>query len=306
MSYPPQVAVLLSTYDGERYLREQLESLRTQQDVRVILHARDDGSTDKTAAILREHAKIWQELANITSGPNMRPVASFMHLLRSAPTAEYYAFCDQDDVWLPNKLSRAVEAISQQSGPALYCANVSLVDECLNLLAIAAPHEDLSFEHLLFENFATGCTIVMNNQARDLLTQVAPDPCAIVMHDWWCALVIAALGHVHYDAQPMIQYRQHSDNVVGYAPSWIARNLGTVRRLMRKPSSFYPIHKQAEELLRLYGDNLPLRERNLVKQLVWSRQSVVSRLQYGLTGPIKRRDAFSNLVVRGLIAANLY
>jgi glycosyltransferase involved in cell wall biosynthesis len=105
-----EVCVLLSTYNGEAHLEAQLESLKTQNGVTVDLHVRDDGSTDRTCEILRRHAGLWPGLAGIVPNDNLGPARSFLALLRSAPDKfEHYAFCDQDDVWMPDKLVRAIE-----------------------------------------------------------------------------------------------------------------------------------------------------------------------------------------------------
>src|ERR1700719_2334213 len=123
----PSVCVLLSTYNGEAFLEAQLESLRAQTGVEVRLHARDDGSTDGTVALLRRHAGTWPSLVGLQSAENLGPAKSFLELLRTAPDADFYAFCDQDDVWLPGKLARAAEALAGDTGPALYCSNVTCV-----------------------------------------------------------------------------------------------------------------------------------------------------------------------------------
>ena len=303
----PRVSVLLSTYNGASYLRSQLESLAAQEGVSVHLHARDDGSTDETCAIfLRHHAEFWPELRGLTSGPNLGAAASFMQLLRTAPDADYYAFCDQDDIWLSDKLARAVAALAGEEGPALYCSNMTLVAEDLSVLGVPPPHKDLRFQHLLFENFATGCTIVMNPAARDLINSRPPKADAIIMHDWWCALIIAAMGRVHYDPQPGILYRQHGGNVVGFDAKWGSQTAKKLSRLLRERHSFYPIHAQAAELLRLFTSDLPPHHRVSLERLVASKGSWPRRVAYALSGQIARQRLLDAAVVRGLILASWY
>lgn len=301
----PRVAVLLSTYNGARFLAEQLESLARQSGVEVLLHARDDGSSDATPAILREWAGRWPRLADLTIGENLRPAASFLTLLRTAPgDAEYFAFCDQDDVWHPDKLARGVAAIAGEGGPALYCSNVALVDEALAPLGPAPRNGDTRFVHLLFENIAFGCTVVMNRAARDLIA--AHDPgAAAVMHDWWCALVVAAFGRIHYDPRPGVSYRQHGGNTVGQQGP-LVQFAREARRFLRGARGFYRIHAQAQALLRLYGTELPAQHRAVAERLVASKGAVGRRLSYALGGPVVRRRPFDAAVVRGLIAAGWY
>ncbi|MFC3172992.1 glycosyltransferase family 2 protein [Novosphingobium bradum] len=303
----PRIAVLLSTYNGAVYLPAQLESLRAQQDVSVVLHARDDGSTDETCAILRGQADRWPALATLAPSENLRPAASFLRLLETAPDdADYFAFCDQDDVWLPTKLARAAAALAGVEGPALYCSNFTCVDADLAVLGTPAPHRDARLRHLIFENIATGCTVVMNPAARDLITSARPASGAVMMHDWWCALVIAALGTVIYDPEPSLLYRQHGGNVVGLHANWAAQKLRQAVRLVREREAVYPIYAQASELLRLFGDRMPAIHRTCLERLVATRRSWLARAAYALSDQIVHRDPLGKVAVRGLILAGWY
>jgi glycosyltransferase involved in cell wall biosynthesis len=301
----PHVCVLLSTFNGERHLDAQLQSLRAQTGARVSLHVRDDGSADASVAILQRHIDRWPELANVPSGPNLGAARSFLELLRTAPDADYYAFCDQDDVWLPGKLARAAEALLTDPMPALYCSNVACVAEDLKVLGVPRANGDTRLQHLLFENIAYGCTTVMNGAARALIVQRLPEQ-GLVMHDWWCALVVAALGRIHYDPQPAILYRQHGANAVGSD----ADRFTQVRRqgalFLRDPGGFYRIHGQAEEFLRLYELDLHSEQRAMIERLVHSRRSVLSRLSYALSGQVIRNRLADAAVVRALVAAGWY
>jgi len=302
----PNVAVLLSTYNGAAFLQAQLESLRVQEDVLVHLYARDDGSSDGTRAILQRYGVIWPDLNEVTCGPNLGATASFLQLLLTAPDdADYYAFCDQDDVWLPNKLARAIEVLSGMEGPALYCSNVTCVDEDLRVLGIPPAHSDHRFQHLLFENIATGCTMVLNPTARALITSRLPSQ-GVVMHDWWCALIVAALGQVHYDSEPGLLYRQHGGNLVGMNANWIAQKAKHAFRLLRERRSFYKIHAQAAELLNLYGSRMPECYLEPLARLAASKRSWRARAAFAMSGQIVHRDIFGSAVVRGLILAGWY
>lgn len=301
----PRVAVLLSTFNGACFLPELLGSIARQKGVEVLLHARDDGSRDATPDLLRAQAAQWPNLAGLTPGMNLGPARSFLELLRTAPAeAEYFAFCDQDDVWLDDKLERAAAALAVDGGPALYCSNVLLVDERLALLGPAPESGDTRFAHLLFENIAYGCTVVLNRAARDLL--VSQDPgAAVVMHDWWCALVIAAFGRIHYDPRPGVLYRQHGGNVVGQRGA-MRQLVSETRRFLSGARGFYRIHAQARALLHLHGNALPVQHRAMAERLVASKRGFRGRLAYALTGPVVRRRKLDAAIVRGLIAAGWY
>ena len=303
---PPSVAVLLSTYNGTKFLKEQLESLRAQQGVSVRLCVRDDGSSDDTPAILRRYREMWPDLNDVSYGPNLGVAASFLQLLRTAPEdADYYAFCDQDDVWLPRKLARAIKILSSMDGPALYCSNITCVAEDLRMLGTPPPHRDHRFQHLLFENIATGCTLVLNPAARALINSQLPSR-NVVMHDWWCALIVAALGNLYYDPEPSLLYRQHGGNLVGMDANWVVQKAKHAMRLLRERRSFYRIHAQAAELLRLYGSQMPSGHRETLNRLVTSKRSWHARAAYAMSGQIVHRDILGSAVVRGLILADWY
>jgi len=299
---------MLSTYNGAAFLREQLDSLVAQAGVAVRLHARDDGSTDDTVDILRSYVAIWPGLSDIRCGANLGAAMSFLELLRTAPTdAEFYAFCDQDDVWLPTKTARAVRALASLPAevPALYCSNVACVDAALDLLGVPREDGDGRFQHLLFENIAYGCTIVMNASARRLIVERLPQQ-GVVMHDWWCALVVAAFGRVVYDPEPQILYRQHGGNSIGARTGWMSQTWTQVRELVRRRRSYYRIHAQANEFLRIYADRLSLSGRTNLEKLVHSKHSLGARVRFALSRNVVRSRPLGNIVARALILVGWY
>ena len=304
---PPTVVVLLSTYNGARYLPAQLDSLKAQEGVNVQLHVRDDGSTDDTLAVLARYADAWPNLAHVESGPNLKPAASFLELLRTAPPdADYYAFCDQDDVWLPQKLARAAQALAAETAPARSCSNVTCVAEDLTVLGAPFQNDDARLQHLLFENIAYGCTTVINRPARELIAASLPDPAAIIMHDWWIALAVAALGTIRYDPQPHILYRQHGGNQLGAEVSRSGQTLNHLRLLIRNRRTYWRIHAQACEFLRLFGDQLKPADRHTVEALVRSKSSWLGRMGLAVSPKVVRSRLIDAIAARGLIAAGWY
>jgi glycosyltransferase involved in cell wall biosynthesis len=214
----PAVTVLLATYQGERYLPAQLESLVAQQGVDWTLVWRDDGSTDGTVALLEDFAGRTGRARRLAVPAGRAGVfRSFMALLAAAETSELIAFCDQDDVWLPRKLARAAAAFAAvPSGvPAVYCSRQQLVDAALQPIGLSPlPQRPPDFANALVQNIATGCTMVMNAPARALMLS-APMP-ARTLHDWWCYLLVSGCGGtVLYDEEPSLLYRQHGGNLVG-------------------------------------------------------------------------------------------
>ncbi len=304
----PRVAVLLSTYNGEAFLGAQLDSLRAQRDVLVEVFARDDGSSDATLEILAGYARWWPQLAAPMTGPNLGPAASFLTLLGGEMEGfDGFAFCDQDDIWLPDKLARATSRLQDVSGgaPALYCSRVMCVDRSLHPLGPAPIKRDGRFAHLLFENIAFGATVVMNARAVALVRS-RPPASGVIMHDWWCALVVSAFGSVIYDERPGLLYRQHGDNQIGQSANRLGELVRLARLFARAPSRFYPIHAQAAEFMRLFGDDLDPRDRWLAQALVDSKRSAAARIAYAASGKIGRADLLGAVAARGLIAAGLY
>lgn len=303
----PRIAVLISTFNGEAWLEAQLDSLLAQRDVSVEVFARDDGSSDGTLAILARYAIHWPALAAPLSGGNLGPAASFLTLLAAVPgDFDFYAFCDQDDVWLPDKLARACQRLAELPGAALYCSRVMCVDAALRAVGPAPIKDDARFEALLFENIAFGVTVVMNRDGASLVRERLPARGTIIMHDWWCALVISALGRVTYDPRPGVLYRQHGGNQIGQRIGRAGEIVRLARMFARAPRRFWPVRAQAAELLRLRGEALKPADRALAEAFVASRRSLRSRLAYALTGKVTRTDLMWVLAARTLIAFGLY
>jgi glycosyltransferase involved in cell wall biosynthesis len=230
-----RVAILLSSYNGARFLPEQLASIAAQQHADWVLFWRDDGSADATPAILRGFAP---QRSVAVAGPAGRlgVLASYLTLLRAAlPTLapdDAVAFADQDDVWLPHKLARGVAALAAAppGRPVLYCARQMLVDAALRPLGpSAAFNRPPGFPAALTQNVATGCTILLNRAAAALVAGSRPP--AGTLHDWWSYLLVtAAGGTVVADDTPVLLYRQHGGNTVGATRSHLRRALAALRR----------------------------------------------------------------------------
>lgn len=215
-----RVAVLLSAFNGEKYIRAQIDSILVQNDIEVWVFVRDDGSVDSTISILEEYEK--KGKLTLSRGENLGPGNSFMALLYSAPDDfDYYAFADQDDVWLPNKLFEATTKL-KESGALLYCSNQELVDADCNSMGVRYRDADCvntSVEAIMMNNMCSGCTAVMTREMFGLLIDSAHRPSAELvrtrMHDAWVAAVAALYDRLYYDERAFILYRQHENNVVG-------------------------------------------------------------------------------------------
>lgn len=208
------VLVLMSTYNGEEYLDEQLESLLNQKEVKLSLLVRDDGSTDNTLNILKK----WSQKVDLKyyTGNNLRSARSFMDLVETAEKYDYYAFCDQDDYWDNDKLVTAINYLkSSPTIPSLYMSATRIVDEKLKFIENKRVNTYRTFENAMIKNEAVGCTEVFNYALMKELKKY--NPTFIKMHDSWvCRVCYAIGGNVYIDNTPHISYRQHGTNVVGY------------------------------------------------------------------------------------------
>lgn len=225
-SSEPCVAVLLCTKDGDRFLDEQIKSIRTQDHQNIRLFASDDGSTDNTRNILNTHCLSWGEWSfAIKSGPQQGYAANFLSLVCCHEIeADYYAFADQDDIWEADKLSRAISKLKTvpSETPALYCSRTRLVEKNGAEIGYTPLYRrSPSFANSLVQSLSSGNTMVFNQAARDILCQAGQ--VSIVSHDWWAySLITGVGGTVMYDPCPGVRYRQHDRNVLGASPGWRA------------------------------------------------------------------------------------
>ncbi len=298
-----EVQVLLSTYNGSPFIDALMDSVLSQ-DYPLHVLVRDDGSVDDTVKRLEKYRSHGVE---VIEGENIGVTASFLELIsRASPAAAYFALCDQDDVWLKSKVSRAVTTLralqsdSKNNQPLLCCSSYTLVDESLNVLGLSdIPERGPAFENALVQTIAPGCTMVMNRAARDLLKPL-PDPQRLVMHDLWLYQVVSAFGTVVYDAQPTLLYRQHSSNLMGAETGALRKWRARVRRLrgLRGTPLFY---RQAAEFRRVYGAALPPPKKAVLDQFLGSRDTLRGRALYALRGKTYRQSRTDDVLFRVLM-----
>lgn len=218
------VSVLMSTYNGEKFLREQIDSILNQKDVEVTLVIRDDGSFDSTCNIVKEYCRNNDNIV-FYQGKNVGVGKSFMKLLYKAPKSDYYAFSDQDDVWMEDKISRAIDVIiekeSRNNKPILYASNQMIFDESGKTVGYRfdeMPPIDL-YNCLVTFNWLNGCTMVFNADLYSFLVDRKRRPYERVIrtriHDTWVHYVANIVGEIVYDNESRIAYRLHDNNEVG-------------------------------------------------------------------------------------------
>ena len=215
-----EVHILMGVFNGAAYLPAQLQSLSGQSHGNWVLTCSDDGSTDGTQDLVRAFVSNNPQRVCLQDGPRAGFSENFMGLIRSlGDAAGLVAFADQDDLWLPEKLARAVALLNDVpvARPALYCSRVLNWDPAADRRRISrALHRPPSFRNALIENVAQGNTIVLNAAAARLARDAARRTGAMFAHDWWLYLLISgAGGEVIHDARPGLLYRQHGGNILG-------------------------------------------------------------------------------------------
>lgn len=274
------ITILMSTYNGENFLRQQLESIFLQKNVDMRLVVRDDGSRDSTLSILREYERKNPDRIKILKGENIGWKKSFRSLVDYAsancPTCKYFAFADQDDIWLPEKLERAVNAIKNYDGtPALYYSNLYFYKDGVNRGLIHESAEPATFKNCLARNYATGCTILFNTELLDYLSH--GEPSIEIPHDYWAYMVAVLCGIVVYDSHSYILYRQHDANQIGSKHGLIDVWKARFKRFSQ-PELKNIREKTAKELLRLYGSSMHPDARLAVEKLAGYRESIFKRI----------------------------
>ncbi|MDR3121069.1 MAG: glycosyltransferase family 2 protein [Clostridiales bacterium] len=290
------VSILLAAYNGERHIARQLDSLLAQKERDFRIFIRDDRSSDATFRIAREYAannpeRIFAVQNDVNSGGSRQ---NFLRMIAEYRD-DYLMLCDQDDVWLPEKIGtelakmREMECRHGKDTPLLVHSGLRVVDERLTLVSpgrggatlarqLNIDPEKTALHELLVQNVLTGCTILYNRALAELVAagvaaggrqpetadKAAND--AIIMHDWWLGLVASAFGRIAYIREPLILYRQHAQNAVGSKNTRSLRYIAA--RLLNSRESREVVrqtYRQAEYFLRVYQDRLSPEQTRLVR-----------------------------------------
>ena len=297
------VCVLLSTYNGEQYLEEQLNSILNQNDIKVFLFVRDDGSSDKTIDILDKYAKKYVNF-EYYQGENVGVINSFIDLLKKAPPSDYYAFSDQDDYWYEDKLKRAISQLKDDNNnyPNLYFSNQFVTDEKLNIIR-KAREEKLYINNkysCLVENFANGCTEVFNATALQYAIKKL-DCDEITMHDAWLFMICSLMGNVYYDEEPSMLYRQHTNNVIGAGEETVYKF--SIRDILLRiiDNNRKPRYNNSLALYHSFGNMLAENDLKKVLELVNYKKSFTNKIKLICDKDIKTGIGKIDLIFKTLV-----
>ncbi|HEO4196507.1 TPA: glycosyltransferase family 2 protein [Streptococcus agalactiae] len=309
-----KVNILMATYKGEKFLAQQIESIQKQTFKEWNLLIRDDGSSDKTCDIIRNFTAKDSRIRFINENEhhNLGVIKSFFTLV-NYEVADFYFFSDQDDVWLPEKLSVSLEAAKHKASdvPLLVYTDLKVVNQELNILQDSmiraqSHHANTTLLPELTENTVTGGTMMINHA----LAEKWFTPNDILMHDWFLALLAASLGEIIYLDLPTQLYRQHDNNVLG------ARTMDKRFKILREgPKSIFTrywklIHdsqKQASLIVDKYGDIMTANDLELIKCFIKiDKQPFMTRLRWLWKYGYSKNQFKHQVVFKWLIATNYY
>lgn len=309
-----KVNILMATYNGEKFLAQQIESIQKQTFKEWNLLIRDDGSSDKTCDIIRNFTAKDSRIRFINENEhhNLGVIKSFFTLV-NYEVADFYFFSDQDDVWLPEKLSVSLESAKHKASdvPLLVYTDLKVVNQELNILQDSmiraqSHHANTTLLPELTENTVTGGTMMINHA----LAEKWFTPNDILMHDWFLALLAASLGEIIYLDLPTQLYRQHDNNVLG------ARTMDKRFKILREgPKSIFTrywklIHdsqKQASLIVDKYGDIMTADDLELIKCFIKiDKQPFMTRLRWLWKYGYSKNQFKHQVVFKWLIATNYY
>jgi len=298
------VQVLLSSFNGQNYIRQQLDSILNQKGVQVYCTVRDDGSTDNTKAILQEYLENYNNI-EVVFGKNVGYKASFMQLVEMSSDHDFFAFSDQDDVWKDSKLLEATIQMGKHSEDLvlMYCSNCTVVDEELKYIYTLHSKDNIvpcSKTNALVQGFAHGCTMVFNKNARNLVNKYKPK--YEYAHDFWIPLLIIFTGQIIYDKQSHILYRKHTDNVFGSQSTMEKIYKHRIKQFSK--GCFYS--ELINEILSGYGDLLKSEDYQMLKDISDYRSSLRKKLKVLFNDQLKRNTFKGTLFLKISIILSRY
>lgn len=289
----PKVAVLLSTYNGHQYIRELVDSVLAQEGVDVKLQVRDDGSTDDTIEILKAYD---DPRITIRTGNNLKPALSFLTLLRECDDADYYAYCDQDDYWYPNKLITSIKELEVTSEPALFISTYDVCDEHLNKMFTFDMkfEEPLSLQETLLYRAPSACNMVFNHALRKVINKSKPN--FVRMHDFW-TLIVTELHDYRIITKniPLIKYRQHDGECVGITPTIMSRIRRLVKSSIKGDNERW---RQAKEAYDAYKNEISDDKRDILESIVKYRDTFGNRISLLKDKRFKTSSTYINILFK--------
>lgn len=291
------IAILMATYNGEKYLGEQIDSILNQTYTDFVCYIHDDGSKDNTNDVINRYCREYPDkIARLEGPPAGGSKANFLYLLRNVE-ADYYMFADQDDFWLPEKIEKSFKAIVELAPssdiPKLVFSDMSVVDSELNILNPSFVRfsgfdvDNLYFNRLLCQNVVAGCTTIFNRKLRDLSLNYKTEA-NVRWHDWWLALIAVGAGRISFVDEPLSMYRQHNDNCLG-AVKERGFDINRLKRYAKNILTFSQVKQTKERIRNFIVQAQELKWINLAPE----NEEIINELQcFYKVGKLKRIKLF--------------
>lgn len=298
-----KVVVVMSTYNGGERIVKQLDSIFLQKDVDIECFVRDDGSTDIMTHDILTNYKQRENRLKIEFAENVGWQRSFLQALSKAPKADYYAFSDQDDVWMPEKLKKSIDELEKHDpNKALlfHCNRISCNPD-LSALPVQAAKVPcpLDKKNALTQEFAQGCSIVINEKARELVCRHIPT--IIVPHDFWTGLICFYFGEVYYSSEPLFYHINHGEN---------ASTAGHIKESrMHRLRSFLHANSYpniAKDLIEGYNDMLSIKDCNFLSIVAYNKNSFIKKLRLVLDPQFRRVNWQGTILLKFAILLGKY
>lgn len=297
-----KITIVMSTYNGSKYVEKQIDSILSQKGVEVQLYVRDDGSKDSTVSILKSYASHHNNIM-VSVGENVGWQKSFMKALKDAPTSDYYAFADQDDIWFEDKLSKGIEMMKNsclKEYPLMYHCNKLSVDENLKPFVhqVRRTPRPLNRRNAMIQEYAQGCSIILNNKAKELVTKYIPQ--TKLPHDFWCGLICYLFGKVIYDNHPRFYHITHGSNASGEGhmlKGWINR----FKMLLGNGQVYYSPYKDLEVG---YNSMLTQDDKSFIKKVVNYKNNIFDKLSLLFSRKFVRDSILGTISLKATILVN--
>lgn len=300
-----KIQILMSTYNGEKYLNEQLESILIQKGkFEIKLLVRDDGSSDRTLDILKNYSKKIE--MTIIKGENIGVNSSLRELFLNCDiSCDYFAISDQDDVWLENKLKIAVEKLEFENfnGLKMYASRSIVTDRNLNILGQTQDSENkASYYNAMVQNICPGHTQVFNKEVVLELKENYSDKIFVI--DWWIYLLVSATGKLIFDRKCTVKHRQHGVNSAGYELNFFKKTKNRMINLKKYKKS--PVSEQLYSFFEIYKHKMKEEYKNETKEFLNSQVNIFERVKYILKSKVFRFGKLENLMFKLLYIFGKY
>ena len=298
---------MMSTYNGENHLKEQIDSILNQKtEHEVLLRIRDDGSKDGTCKIIKEYMKANPNTIELIKGSNVGYNASFFSLIQNAEGFDYYSISDQDDVWIENKLQSACDAIDKIADdiPVLYASTSYLVHDDLVPYGMTRKKErELLMYNTIIQNICPGHTQVMNNRLIHLLKEDI-DISKIYVYDSWITNVANLYGKIVFDNNPHTYYRQYEGNQLGSGVGKLGQLLASIKRTETNDGLKY--RRQIEHFTEVHKEQLIKAGIFQEIDVFLESNTFLKRMVYIIKSKLYRQNKIESLAIYFAILAGRY